>query len=143
MMVIFCIVHLLASEYITAQPSKGEVLVFRGRESSNTNGGHGEHPKSTPMNSAERPPCCDTCDPHTEQMESSALVPSQARMFCWKNLNYDIQTGSNERKILHDVHGWVKPGTLTALMVNWYEQFLQFLTDCLNRESLVLAKLHS
>jgi ATP-binding cassette subfamily G (WHITE) protein 2 (SNQ2) len=37
-------------------------------------------------------------------------------IFTWKNLTYSIPYGGEERKLLEDVHGYVLPGTLTALM---------------------------
>lgn len=37
-------------------------------------------------------------------------------MFHWSNVCYDIQIKSKSRRILENVDGWVKPGTLTARM---------------------------
>jgi ABC-type transport system involved in cytochrome bd biosynthesis fused ATPase/permease subunit len=37
-------------------------------------------------------------------------------VFTWKNLNYTVSTPTGERQLLRDVHGWVKPGQLGALM---------------------------
>lgn len=34
----------------------------------------------------------------------------------WRGLNYDIPVKGGTRRPLNDVNGWVKPGTLTALM---------------------------
>ena len=38
------------------------------------------------------------------------------RVFTWENLNYHVPVPGGERRLLHDVMGYVKPGTLTALM---------------------------
>lgn len=43
------------------------------------------------------------------------LVPNSS-VFTWKNLNYTVKTPSGPRVLLENVQGWVKPGTLTALM---------------------------
>ena len=43
------------------------------------------------------------------------LSKSQA-IFHWKNLCYDIPIKNGKRRILDNVDGWVKPGTLTALI---------------------------
>ncbi|GME68028.1 unnamed protein product [[Candida] boidinii] len=37
-------------------------------------------------------------------------------IFTWKHLDYVIKYDGNDRKLLDDVQGFVKPGTLTALM---------------------------
>lgn len=37
-------------------------------------------------------------------------------VFTWKNLSYTVKTPSGDRLLLDDVHGWVKPGMLGALM---------------------------
>lgn len=37
-------------------------------------------------------------------------------VFTWKNLKYTVNTPSGPRLLLDDVHGWVKPGMLGALM---------------------------
>lgn len=37
-------------------------------------------------------------------------------IFTWKALTYTVKTSSGPRVLLDNVYGWVKPGTLTALM---------------------------
>jgi ABC-type multidrug transport system permease subunit/ABC-type multidrug transport system ATPase subunit len=37
-------------------------------------------------------------------------------VFTWKKLKYTVKTPSGDRVLLDDVHGWVKPGMLGALM---------------------------
>ncbi|KAJ2936375.1 hypothetical protein H1R20_g720, partial [Candolleomyces eurysporus] len=41
---------------------------------------------------------------------------SQRRTLTWERLNYHVPTPDGPRRLLHDVLGYVKPGTLTALM---------------------------
>jgi ABC-type multidrug transport system ATPase subunit len=38
------------------------------------------------------------------------------KAFTWERLNYTVPIPGGTRKLLHDVNGYVKPGTLTALM---------------------------
>ncbi len=38
------------------------------------------------------------------------------RTFTWEGINYTVPVPGGERRLLHDVYGYVKPGTLTALM---------------------------
>jgi len=40
----------------------------------------------------------------------------EKKAFTWEKLNYDVPTPQGQLRLLHDVYGYVKPGTLTALM---------------------------
>jgi ABC-type multidrug transport system ATPase subunit len=40
----------------------------------------------------------------------------QKDIFTWKDVVYDIEIKGEPRRLLDHVSGWVKPGTLTALM---------------------------
>ncbi|TLD22621.1 ABC-2 type transporter [Venturia nashicola] len=44
------------------------------------------------------------------------VIPPQKDIFTWKDVVYDIQIKGEERRLLDHVTGWVRPGTLTALM---------------------------
>lgn len=98
------IVYIVATEYISAKKSKGEVLVFR----------HGHMPaktKSDPEASASTP------TPLTEKTNNeNANIQGSTSVFHWNNVCYDIKIKGEPRRILDNVDGWVKPGTLTALM---------------------------
>ena len=50
--------------------------------------------------------------------DTSAVIQEQTAVFHWKNVCYDIKIKSETRRILDNVDGWVRPGTLTALMVS-------------------------
>ncbi|KAF8583992.1 hypothetical protein K439DRAFT_1617076 [Ramaria rubella] len=41
---------------------------------------------------------------------------SSGKVFTWENLNYHVPVPGGQRRLLHDVFGYVKPGSLTALM---------------------------
>lgn len=45
-----------------------------------------------------------------------ADIPQSKDVFCWKHINFDININGGRRRLLHDVQGFVEPGTLTALM---------------------------
>merc|ERR1711977_24069 len=51
-----------------------------------------------------------------EQDEEVAALPPQTDVFTWKDVCYDIKIKGEPRRLLDNVSGWVKPGTLTALM---------------------------
>lgn len=107
------------TELITAKKSKGEILVFpRGKiprtllaqstASHNSNdpeagkfaGGDNVQKKVTGANRAD-----------------AGIIQKQTAIFSWKDVIYDIKIKKEQRRILDHVDGWVKPGTLTALMV--------------------------
>ncbi|KAJ5168761.1 CDR ABC transporter [Penicillium canariense] len=43
-------------------------------------------------------------------------IAENTSIFTWQNVNYTIPYKGGQRKLLQDVHGYVKPGRLTALM---------------------------
>ncbi|CCF58498.1 hypothetical protein KAFR_0E03460 [Kazachstania africana CBS 2517] len=43
-------------------------------------------------------------------------ISKSEAIFHWRDLCYDVQIKSETRRLLSNVDGWVKPGTLTALM---------------------------
>ncbi|KAF2198452.1 putative multidrug resistance ABC transporter [Delitschia confertaspora ATCC 74209] len=98
-------VYLLATEFISAKKSKGEVLVFRrghkalAHKAEDIEGGSGR-----PV-SAEKT--------HSDDI---AIIERQTAIFQWRDVCYDIKIKGEDRRILDHVDGWVKPGTLTALM---------------------------
>lgn len=49
---------------------------------------------------------------------NDSIIQRQTAIFSWKDVVYDIKIKKEERRILDHVDGWVKPGTLTALMVS-------------------------
>ncbi|KAK3692958.1 ABC-2 type transporter-domain-containing protein [Podospora appendiculata] len=50
-----------------------------------------------------------------EPTTAGAIEP-QRDLFTWQNVVYDIHVKGGQRRLLDHVSGWVKPGTLTALM---------------------------
>jgi len=100
--------YLLASEYITAAKSKGEVLVFR----------RGRHvPKSKSTDDLEGAAAGRSVSAQYDNSDDDiAIIERQTAIFQWEDVCYDIKIKKEERRILDHVDGWVKPGTLTALM---------------------------
>ncbi|KAJ5133058.1 hypothetical protein N7448_007216 [Penicillium atrosanguineum] len=105
-MIFFNSVYLLATEYLGADKSKAEALVFR----------PGHAPKYLqPGNDAEG----GISDPNfleVQKTNDTIGLPQQRDVFSWKSVNYDIPVKEGTRRLLDNVSGWVKPGTLTALM---------------------------
>lgn len=100
-------VYLAATEFITAKKSKGEVLVFRR--------GHSTVKRSKSTDDLESAPTGRNVAVQN-QTDDIAIIERQTAIFQWQNVCYDIKIKKEPRRILDHVDGWVKPGTLTALM---------------------------
>ncbi|KAI1455296.1 ABC drug exporter AbcA [Annulohypoxylon moriforme] len=121
--VAFFIGHLLASQYISAQPSKGEVLVFRHAKAVKDNLEKEEQEDTSVVVAVPAEGKTGNVSDNVESAQIEAAeagatppIPHQVGMFHWVNLNYEIKIGKNTRQILRNIDGWVQPGTLTALM---------------------------
>jgi ABC-type nitrate/sulfonate/bicarbonate transport system ATPase subunit len=75
-------------------------------------------PRLTPgdeeAQSNEKTPRGDT-DANVSQDLNTNLVRNTS-IFTWRNLSYVVKTPSGDRKLLDNVHGYVRPGMLGALM---------------------------
>ena len=112
MMIGLCAAYLYAAEYVAAQRSKGEVLVYPRRKVPDFDKKDDEEAKAD-----ERP----TADGAVMERTATAgdvppSIQKQTAIFHWMAVNYDIKIKKEGRRILNDVDGWIKPGTLTALM---------------------------
>lgn len=129
-MVLFLFIHLMAAEFVSAQRPKGDVLIFR------RSGNSGKARKTD----VEEAPCnVDSVDSRVlkdiKSSDCSYDVPigiaKQTSILTWDGLSYDIKVKNRVKRLLDEVDGWVKPGTLTALMVSskrgdlcsWYISF--------------------
>ncbi|KAK9470227.1 ABC-2 type transporter-domain-containing protein [Dipodascopsis tothii] len=105
--IFFCWVYLVGVEYIQAARSKGEVLLF---------------PKSHLK--AQRHMVTDVESGAGEKIghagaardDGTINLQKQTDIFFWKDVCYDIKIKNEPRRLLNVVDGFVKPGTLTALM---------------------------
>jgi ATP-binding cassette, subfamily G (WHITE), member 2, PDR len=109
---LLCGLYLLATEYVSSQRSKGEVLIFRrGQELS---------AKVNDDEEVQRPRAIvsDLSDAggRTKGMEVLGGTETHAATFLWNDLCYDVKTKASSRRLLDNVEGWIEPGTLTALM---------------------------
>lgn len=117
-------IYLAASEWISESKSKGEVKVYpRTRVPKHDKVGNDvEAGASTPQDSRNEDPAKDV------------NIQRQTAIFHWDDLCYDIPVKGGTRRLLDHVEGWVKPGTLTALMVRRLSRF------CKGEQSDVGAK---
>jgi ATP-binding cassette, subfamily G (WHITE), member 2, PDR len=104
--------NLITSEIVTSTKSKGEVLVFpRGRLPSQLKNQHREDIEGNTASTVARKTVQNV-------QQGPSNVAKQTSIFHWRNVCYDVQIKNETRRILDHVDGWVKPGTLTALMVS-------------------------
>ncbi|KAL8989589.1 MAG: hypothetical protein Q9177_001554 [Variospora cf. flavescens] len=110
LMIFGCFVYLLATEYISARKSKGEVLLFR----------RGRMPylqsKLDEESNADVRVNTETLAREKTVPDVPASIQTQTAIFHWESIKYDIKIKGEPRRLLDEVDGWVKPGTLTALM---------------------------
>ncbi|OAL42986.1 ABC-2 type transporter [Pyrenochaeta sp. DS3sAY3a] len=105
--VTFMALHLIAAEYVASERSKGEVLVFS-RKTLNKRKQQVQRDVENHSN--------DRKEYDVDHSESLPTMEKATSVFHWKDICYDIKIKDQSRRILDNVDGWVKPGTLTALM---------------------------
>ncbi|KAI1355906.1 P-loop containing nucleoside triphosphate hydrolase protein [Xylaria sp. FL0043] len=111
--------YLLAAQYVPAQSSKGDIVRYRRTKSSWTRAGRSaseEHgsPRFAQYVGEQH---VGTDKGETTQQIVKPSILKQSSVFHWNNLSYEVAVGRDKTKrILDDIQGWVKPGTLTALM---------------------------
>lgn len=107
-----CAVYLASTEFIAAKKSKGEVLLFRrGRV---PDPGHQLDEESNVDNRVNTEVILSR---EKTTPDTPPSIQKQTAIFQWSGVNYDIKVSGETRRLLNDIDGWVKPGTLTALMV--------------------------
>ncbi|KAF2267290.1 multidrug resistance protein CDR1 [Lojkania enalia] len=123
MLIVFCAIHLVATEYIPAQQPRGEILLFQRKGGKSPKLGKNEESgisstvlvSDSPQHSNIE--ILDVERKAVDHIAGTGPLPLEGRsVFHWSNLNYSIKIKKHTRQILHDVEGWVRPGTLTALM---------------------------
>jgi ABC-type multidrug transport system permease subunit len=105
--------HLITSELVSSQRSKGEVLVFRRGKAQQSRAKRNK-------GDVEQLPCRVVRNEKSpnEAPETIAGVEKQTSIFHWEDVTYDVKIKGEARRILDHVDGWIRPGTLTALMVS-------------------------
>ncbi|KAK7449547.1 hypothetical protein CaCOL14_013316 [Colletotrichum acutatum] len=106
--IFFMSLYLVAVEVVSSERSKGEVLLFKRRALKSAKKGHddvetlgGNHSQPTIR---------------VDDDSDNSDLAKQTSVFHWNDVCYDVQVKGETRRILDHCDGWVKPGTLTALM---------------------------
>lgn len=107
----FNIIYFVATELNSSTSSSAEVLVFRrGHAPASLTGEPkaGAHDEESASGQVQAQEGADS--------EGVNVIPAQTDIFTWQDVVYDIEIKGNPRRLLDHVSGYVKPGTLTALM---------------------------
>lgn len=106
----FMILYFVATELNSSTSSSAEVLVFR----------RGHVPKymqnADKSDKDEEDGVAEKGGEANTDKEDVNVIPRQTETFYWRHVTYDIPIKSETRRLLDNVSGWVKPGTLTSLM---------------------------
>lgn len=93
--------YLAATEFIGAQKSKGEILIFRKGHK------HGaRQSKAADLEHASARVRASTAT-KSEAMNESSVIQKQTAIFHWSDICYDIKIKGEPRRILDHVDGWV------------------------------------
>ncbi|KAK6505277.1 hypothetical protein TWF481_007186 [Arthrobotrys musiformis] len=102
--------HLLTSEIVSSERSRGEVKVFKRGKS------HKSKAKREHQDEETGKPALPSYQGHDDDAAVKQPVGKQSSIFHWEDVCYEVQVKGESRVILDHVDGWIKPGTLTALM---------------------------
>ncbi|KAL5327920.1 hypothetical protein ACEPPN_005626 [Leptodophora sp. 'Broadleaf-Isolate-01'] len=106
-----CAFYLTCTEYISAKKSKGEVLLFPRTKIPNIKRAKNDIEEGFPGRVEQ-----DIVIPVKTETHTPVNIQRQTAIFHWDSVTYDIKIKKETRRLLDSVDGWVKPGTLTALM---------------------------
>ncbi|KIX02715.1 uncharacterized protein Z518_08657 [Rhinocladiella mackenziei CBS 650.93] len=102
----FLISYLVVTELNSHEKSTAESLVFR----------IGHVPKSVQQGIMDKEAKAVVSDPTPGEGNGLDVLAAQNDIFTWRDVCYDIKIKNEPRRLLDGVSGWVRPGTLTALM---------------------------
>ncbi|KAL4913022.1 ABC-2 type transporter-domain-containing protein [Aspergillus aurantiobrunneus] len=114
----FMLIYFVASELNSSTTSTAEALIFRrGHEPEHMRPGYVK-PVADEENVIEMLSVKPEKKGFSKELKESKERPlsRQEDIFTWKDICYDIEIKGEPRRLLDNVSGWVKPGTLTALM---------------------------
>ncbi|KAL4903558.1 hypothetical protein BDW74DRAFT_185970 [Aspergillus multicolor] len=109
--VFFTGIYVLVAEFIIADKPRGEVLVFQRGHTSEL-----EQAKTQAFQDEEATTGSVTASPSTSTEKRPVTLQKQNGILHWKDVCYEVQIKGQMRRIADHIDGFVRPGTLTALM---------------------------
>ncbi|GCB22646.1 ABC transporter CDR4 [Aspergillus awamori] len=111
-LIAFMAIYFIATELNSSTTSTAEVLVFHRSQKRALS--RATSPKSPDVENGVE---LSTIKPTgTGKSENLGGLAPQQDIFTWRDVCYDVDIKGETRRLLDHVSGWVKPGTLTALM---------------------------
>ena len=115
--VLYILITVVASELFSFTASSGGALVFKRskkakkmlKQDAEADDEEKLKERRTSSTSIQTP------DSNNNQAEFSQ-ISKQGSIFTWKNVEYTVPYQGGHRKLVNDVHGYVKPGVMIALM---------------------------
>ncbi|KAF1940999.1 ATP-binding cassette transporter [Clathrospora elynae] len=104
MLFIFCVIHLLASEYIKPPVPRGTVLEFRQGVRKTKSDLEASNKNSASFNTAVHKA--------NERIALEDVCPTLQ----WKDISYFVKINKSEKKIISEISGYIRKGEVTALM---------------------------
>ncbi|KAG9313864.1 pleiotropic drug resistance ABC transporter [Chiua virens] len=110
-LIFFMFAQVIAIEYFSPAVFGGSVYIYAKEDGETKALNEIQREKKTRRNEKH--------DVETEKQshdEDKTALQAHRKAFTWENLNYHVPVPGGTRRLLHDVLGYVKPGTLTALV---------------------------
>ncbi|KAK7397865.1 Multidrug resistance protein [Neonectria punicea] len=115
--VLFLITYMVSAELVSEKKSKGEVLVYRRGHKPAVIANAEKHHSDPEAAMAHIGPAVTAERTRSRTAkQNDGVLEVQTSIFQWHDVCYEVQIKNETRRILDHVDGWVKPGTLTALM---------------------------
>ncbi|KAL0951841.1 hypothetical protein HGRIS_008502 [Hohenbuehelia grisea] len=116
-LVLFVATQIIAIEYFPQHTSMLSINLFA-KEDKDTKERNARLQERKAKRNAEREneKEKDTSSERDVKAEEKSALVRHRKTFTWEHLNYTVPVPGGTRRLLHDVFGYVKPGTLTALM---------------------------
>jgi ATP-binding cassette subfamily G (WHITE) protein 2 (PDR) len=115
------VLHLIASELVTSERSKGEILVYLRDRDART-----ARKQLDVADEESGSPTRPDIGANGTSDAKTAPPSKQTSVFHWENVCFDVKIETETRRILDHVDGFVKPGSLTALMVSSFPPVSQW-----------------
>jgi len=111
-LIAFMVIYFVATELNSSTTSTAEVLVFRrGHVPSYMQG-----TETKRVANDEEVAAPEGASKEGAESQDVNVIPPQKDIFTWRDVTYNIPVKEGTRTLLDNVSGYVKPGTLTALM---------------------------
>ena len=121
---IFLFTYLLATELNKGSMQKGEVALFLRQHLGKIRKAKKKRLASADVENSNGSAADGSQNVEEMEIARSGVIAKEdldqvyagTDIFHWRDVCYDVQIGKETRRILNNVSGWIKPGTLTALM---------------------------